>query len=236
MPELLFYQKPVVLHRESHKNLRFEAVTDFGFSSQVNSVPLLGIEFFESSRDLPVLFSKDESGAYFPITLLSLGTEGHDQSDDNGEWVGRYTPAFIRRYPFALTDGKDLCFDSHYSGLNEDHGEPLFDDEGNNTDTLDQIIGFLTEFDAQHLRTREFCEAVTEQELFKPFVLQVMTAAKEALRLDGLFVIDEHKLDALADEDVTAWFRTGYLAWVYAHLHSLGSLKRLTEQHQAENA
>ena len=67
-------------------------------------------------------------------------------------------------------------------------------------------------------------------DVFKPFVLQVITADKKPLRLDGLFVIDEKKLMALDDAVVTQWFRQGYLAWAYAHLHSLGALQRLSEK------
>ncbi|MDP2244390.1 SapC family protein [Pseudomonas sp.] len=232
MPELLFYQRPTVLNKDTHKAMRFSPVKDFGFTSNVNSVPLLAIEFFESSRDLPVLFSQDQEGAFFPIVLLSLKNQGHEQVDESGRWLGNYTPAFIRRYPFVLSGDKNVCFDADYAGLAdaEGEGELLFADDGTYTDTLGKIIEFVTNFDAEHLRTREFCQAATEQDVFKPFILQVITADKKPLRLDGLFVIDESKLMALEDEVVTSWFRKGYLAWAYAHLHSLGALQRLSEQ------
>lgn len=232
MSELLFYQRPTVLNKEAHKALRFSPVTDFGFTNNVNSVPLLAIEFFESSRDLPVLFSQDQDGQYFPIALLSLKNQGHQQVDAEGVWLGNYTPAFIRRYPFVLSSDKNVCFDADYTGLqeNEGEGELLFTDEGAYTDTLTKIIEFVTNFEAEHARTREFCQAATEQDVFKPFVLQVITADKKPLRLDGLFVIDEKKLMALDDAVATHWFRQGYLAWAYAHLHSLGALQRLSEK------
>lgn len=232
MPELFFYQRPTVLNKETHKALRFLPVKDFGFTSKVNSVPLLAIEFFESSRDLPVLFSQDQAGSFFPIVLLSLKNQGHEQIDESGRWLGNYTPAFIRRYPFVLSGDKNVCFDADYTGLAEveGEGELLFADDGAYTDTLNKIIEFVTNFEAEHVRTREFCQAATEQDVFKPFTLQVITADKKPLRLDGLFVIDENKLMALEDAVVTSWFRKGYLAWAYAHLHSLGALQRLSEK------
>lgn len=230
MAELLFYTKPEILNRENHKDLSFLPVTDLSFSRDVNSVPVLGIEFFEASRDVPIVFSRDESGTYFSIALLSLRSKGHDQLDDKGQWKGRYTPAFIRRYPFALTDDKHICFDKDYAGFNVDDGEPLFDKEGANTKALDNIIEFVTNFDAEHQRSREFCGALTEQELFTPFKLQIMTADKQPLRMDGLFVIDEKKLENLPDNIVNDWFKKGFIAWAYAHLHSLGALRQLGEQ------
>jgi len=240
MPELLFYQRPTVLNKDAHKSIRFSPVKDFGFTRNVNSVPLLALEFFEASRDLPVLFSQDKDGSYFPIVLLSLKNQGHDQVDDSGRWQGNYTPAFIRRYPFVLSNDKNVCFDADYIGLaeadleagaeGEVEGNLLFADDGTYTDTLSKIIEFVTNFDAEHLRTREFCEAASEAEVFKPFVLQVVTAGQKPLRLDGLFVIDENKLMALEDNVVTQWFRKGYLAWAYAHLHSLGAIARLSDK------
>ena len=142
MSELLFYQRPTVLNKDIHKSLRFSPVTDFGFTSNVNSVPLLAIEFFESSRDLPVLFSQDQEGNYFPIALLSLKNQGHEQIDEAGVWLGNYTPAFIRRYPFVLSSDKNVCFDADYTGLQEtgSEGESLFTDDGTYTDKKEKII------------------------------------------------------------------------------------------------
>jgi hypothetical protein len=231
---LTFYERPTVLNKEIHKSFRFLPVKDFGFTRKVNSVPLLAIEFFESSRDLPVLFSQDQDGSFFPIALLSLKNQGHEKVDESGRWMGNYTPAFIRRYPFVLSGDKNVCFDADYAGLAETEGEEgegnlLFADDGAYTDTLDKIIEFVTNFDAEHLRTRKFCEAASEADVFKPFVLQVVTADQKPLRLDGLFVIDESKLMALEDDVVAHWFRESYLGWAYAHLHSLGAIQNLSK-------
>jgi len=57
-----------------------------------------------------------------------------------------------------------------------------------------------------------------------------MTADRSMLRLGGPGVVDEARLQQLDAETVDAWFRKGWLAWIYAHLHSLGALKRLGEQ------
>jgi hypothetical protein len=97
MSSLLFYSEPAALNRDQHKDLRFTASSDFGFSSSVNSVPMTGIEFFEASRDMPVLFSKDEQGNYFPLALLSLMNDGHNFLKEEGKWDDCYVPAFIRR-------------------------------------------------------------------------------------------------------------------------------------------
>lgn len=229
MAELLFYREPVLLDRARHAELRYTPSADFSFSRDVNSVPLLAVEFFEASRSLPVVFAEDAQQRKFPLALLSLSNNHNAQLDRAGKWAGAYTPSFIRRYPFALTDDKNVCFDEQASHFSSDSGEPLFAD-GQPTQTLESVITFLRQFDAEHARTRELCDALQAADLFKPFALQVMTADRSMLRLGGLVVVDEARLQQLDAQTVDAWFRKGWLAWIYAHLHSLGALKRLGEQ------
>lgn len=235
MSELLFYREPVALNRENHRNLKFSARAEYEFSREVNSVPLTGIEFFEASRDMPVLFSRSESGTYFPLALLSLRNNSHSLVGESGDWQGNYVPAFIRRYPFAMTDNQTVCFDQASEQFSEDSGEPLFDEQGENTKTLNNVLQFLNNFDGAFKQTRDFCEQVASADLFKPFDIQVMAGDGKPIRLEGLHIIDEAKLQEAEQDQVLAWFKSGQLAWIYAHLHSLGALKQLIKR-QAENA
>jgi len=237
MTTLLFYKETTALNREQSKTLRFTPSTDFSFASDVNSVPLTGIEFFEASRDLPVLFSRDESGNYSPLALLSLVNNGHLLNDEGGTWGDVYIPAFIRRYPFALSEDTTVCFDSKAPHFQKDEGESLFTDEGDNTETLNNIVNFLNNYDSQQKVTQAYCAECAEcaeHDLFKPFNIQVMLENNKPLRLDGLFTIDEQKLIELADNKVGEWFKKGWLAWSYAHMHSLGALRRLVKRQQTE--
>ncbi|WP_062268090.1 SapC family protein [Endozoicomonas arenosclerae] len=230
MAELLFYSEPTLLNREVHKTLRFSASPDYSFTKEVNSVPLAGIEFFEASRDMPVLFGKDEEGGYFPLVMLSLMDGGHKQLDESGEWGDSYVPAFIRRYPFALTDDGTVCFDQKAGQLQSEEGDLLFNDEGEGTKVLDNIVQFLSSFEGQYKETRRYCDQCKEFDLFVPFNLKVMAGGEKPLKLDGLYVIDEKKLNEIPESAVSSWFKSGWLAWTYAHLHSVGALSRLVKK------
>lgn len=228
MRELLFYEKPVALNRELHKELNFSPLENFHFSSSVNSVPVAGIEFFEASRDFPVLFNRDAEGHYYPLALLSLQQQ-HNWVNKEGVWQGNYVPAFIRRYPFALTADGTVCFDESCAAF-KDGKERLFTEEGQNTDVLERVVNFLNQYDAQAKITREYCDALAEKNLFKPFNLQIVGVASNPLRLDGLYALDEAELNKLEKDVVDEWFRKGWLAWSYAHLHSLGALQGLSRR------
>jgi hypothetical protein len=231
MSELLFYKEPVALNRDKHHQVKFTPVKDYSFTSKVNSVPLTAIEFFEASRDLPVLFSKDQEENYFPVALLGLTNKGHALIDEEGKWASNYVPAFIRRYPFVLNNEGTVFFDEASGLLSDDEGNELFSDDGKNTETLDNIVTFLNHFDQEHKRTVDFCAALKQQELFKPFNLQVMPKdSDKPLRLEGLFAIDDKKFENLNNDVVTEWFKKAYVAWVYAHLHSLGAIQKIAQK------
>lgn len=226
----MFYKKPVSLNRETHRDLCYQPQHDYRFSLEVNSVPLVGDEFFQASRDFSVFFKRDDDGKYFPLALMSLRNNGHDLVNDSGNWTGIYVPAFLRRYPFALTDNGNVCIDENSPALSREEGEPLFDENGNNSASLDRVVGFLKQYEAESLRTGDFCEALSEKMMFKPFNVQITPQEHSPVRLEGLFVIDEAVFSRLEGDLLQDWFRKGWVAWIYAHLHSIGTLGQLSNR------
>ncbi len=228
MATLLFYQEPVALNREEHKNLRLKKQDNVAFAQNVNSVPVAGFEFFEASRELPVLFTKDNSGDFIPVALLSLKPEGNSLGN---QWGDVYMPAFIRRYPFALSSDGTVIFDKQAPHLQEKEGDRLFNEEnGENTETLDSLAKFLNHMDQQYKATHEFSKAFAKLDLFEPFNVQVNVEDGKPVRLNSLFVISEKKLHDLPDAEITEFFKKGWLAWAYAHLHSLSAVGRVARR------
>lgn len=229
MATLLFYDDPVCLDRETHQTLHYSPTTDYSFTRHTNAVPLTGAEFFEASRDFPIFFNCGDDGDYFPIALLSLLHKEHRQINSQGNWTDSYIPAFIRQYPFALTDEGTVCFDQTSRQLDSVgiNGEPLFNDDGETSETLSNIIQFLNSYSQHHKLTKEFSLALKELDLLAPYNLQVAFDETQPLQVTGLHVIDEKKLASLPKDKVNEWFQSGWLAWIYAHIHSISAVKRL---------
>jgi hypothetical protein len=232
MATLHFYQEPVALDRKVHQSLRMGKPLNLDFAKDLNSVPVAGIEFFEASRELPVLFTKNSEGEFIPMVLLSLQPKGHNIGDN---WSGIYMPAFIRQYPFALAQGK-VIFDKQAPQLQEKEGEALFNENGENTDFLNKLIEFLGNTEGHFKITRDYCQACASNDFFTPFKAQVKVGEARPMRLGNLFMIDQSKLNSLPDEQIKDWFRKGWLAWSYAHLHSLGAIPRLIKRERQAGA
>lgn len=236
MSALLFFQRPIPLNRQAHKGLRLKANgADFSFAAQTNSVPLAATEFYDAQRDYPIVFAGAGEGAPAPLALLGLRQGENLFVGDDKRWEADYIPVFARSYPFVLArqeEGEDylVCVDESAPFLGEEEGEPLFTEDGQESDALRARVDLLSEFQGHMKRTREFCERLAALELFKEVTLQVVPEGGQPLALQGVQVVDEAKLVALEDDKVLSLFRDGELGWVYAHLASLRNVQRLTRR------
>lgn len=244
MKQLLIYDRPVVLNREQHRHLRLAPISDgFGFSGQLNSLPLAASEFARAACDHPILFAGNDPAQVVPAALLGLRAGENLSMGEDGRWDGeRYVPAFLRRYPFVLAEkpegeeGYNVCLDEAYPGLDAEAGEPLFADDGSNTPLLDGALKFLQEYQAHLARTREFTARLHELDLLVPKVIRVQPASGEGFNLDGFFVVDETRLKELPAKAATRLLRNGDMGWIHVHLMSLVNVERLCRRLDARMA
>jgi hypothetical protein len=239
---LLFYQKPVPLNSEVHLNARLGPLAgNFSFSNRTNSIPLAAVEFFDVAREYPIAFTGAEGGALFPIVLLGVRQNENLFVGADGCWEGRYIPAFVRRYPFVLAekqnaDDFNVYLDEAYPGFGAPDGERLFTDSGEHTPLLKQALEFLSTYQGEIKRTRLFVERLQALELLIPRVLEVVRKDQAPMVLQGFSVVDEGRLTALGDAQLVELARSGFLAWIYAHLMSLGNVSDLAARLDARIA
>jgi hypothetical protein len=243
MTQLLFYERPVALNRERHRNLKLEAVPGhFAFAAKTNALPIASTEFAEAARDYPIVFVGEEGGPFSVAALVGLQENQNLMVDADGRWAsGTYVPAFARRYPFVLarTGGKDderltVCIDEVYPGLNAERGEALFDAEGKETPYLKRVLDFLQLFHGEAQRTTQFANRMKELGLLVPKVVNIDRKGGPRQAMRGVWIIDAQKYRGVDDARALELFRAGYTAWIEAHLISLGSLGRLVARMEGQ--
>ena len=223
MPQLHFYNDPIPLEKTKHVNLKIDREPNFDYAEHVNSVPVAGMEFFKSSRHFPVVFVKNKDDSYIPIAMLSLRPSGHDYGN---KWEDKYVPNYIRRYPFVLSNDGLVLVDSEAKQLSEDKGEALFLEGGEATDTLKEIVSYLEQLQVSYNITEEFTKALVEKDMLEPFSPSVKIGGA-TINLGELYIISEKKLVELNEKESYEWLRKGWIAWSYAHLHSLEAINIL---------
>ena len=120
--------------------------------------------------------------------------------DEAGEWDRAcYRPAYVRRFPFCLANGRVVCIVKSYIDAG---GVPLYDATGNAT---------------AHWKAAE--------QLLEPFSMHVTDAPH--VQVGGMARVAQARLRALAPARLKALVDKGFLGLVYAHLHSLENFSRL---------
>ena len=233
---MIFYEKAVALNRELHQNLKIQLrANQFSFAKKTNSVLIAGSELAEAGRDYPIVFVGAESGPFTLAALVGLNDQENVLVGEDGRWeANTYIPAFIRRYPFVLADNEGgealtVCVDQAYDGLSHEQGEALFNADGTESTYLRNVIDFLALFHGEMKRTSAFAAKVFELGLL---VSKVVSFERDGVKktLEGAWVIDEARLNALSDDKLLELLKTGCFGWIYAHLMSLNNLQRMAQR------
>ena len=235
--QLLIYGDVKPVTKTNHQNLYVKTGGNYSFAENVNSVPLMAVEFPQAFAEYPIVFAGDEKKVT-PVVVMGVNEKQNLFVKKDEGWDAKYIPAFIRRYPFVFSstdDGKTLtlCIDESFEGCNQEgRGERLFDNDGERTQYLENTLKFLENYQAHHLRTNMFCEQLVELELLQPMQAQ-FTAGKangEPRTLSGFMGINREKLKELSDENVLKLFKNDSLELIYQHLLSMRNFSTMAEK------
>ena len=231
--QLLIYETAVPVSAARHRDASVEVGADYAFASNVNSVPLMAVEFPHAAPEYAVVFAGAQD-AVMPAVILGMrGNENLYLA--HGKWSAKYIPAFVRRYPFVFStadDGKTfmLCVDEAFPGFNrEGRGQRLFDG-GKPTPYVNNVLKFLQEYQAQFTRTRAFCKKVRELGLLEPMQAQISMGSGERLSLGGFWAVNRAKVKALPGDKLAELAKTDELELLYLHLQSMRNFDALKDR------
>lgn len=241
MSDAVYYEKPVLLDRDKHRRRKVRPAAGFAFARKANSLYLAGVEFNEACKEYAIVFTRAANGRTVPVAMLGLRAQENLFVNSDGGWDATYIPAFVRRYPFVLADlpGRTdmaVCVDEAFEGLNEQEGEPLFDAQGRNTAFLQNALEFLNRYQAEYLRTEAFCQRLEQAGLLMEMNARVDLVDGRNFTVNGLLIVDEKKLLALADGAALTLFRSGELHLISMHLVSLSNMQKLTGRMAARSS
>ena len=226
------YKKLEVLSKIEHKNKGVLEVTDFLYSKNLINAPIAISEFFEACKNYPIFFSKDKDGKWFSTVLLGYKENENLFVDKKGAWKElHYIPAFVRSYPFILSNNserKELLLAVEKESLSESEtSKKLFDENGNNSEFLNGVLGFLNQFYSDTMATSEFIKQLEEWELLEEKVATVVNSKNEKYSLNGFFVVNEEKLKHLSKKKKDDICTKNAYALITAHLISLSNIHKL---------
>ena len=212
-------------------------IENYEFIAHMNSAPLLASEMVTAAMEYPIIFSATATeGEFIPLAVMGL-KEGQNLFLNEANGISaRYIPAFIRRYPFILGGSKDsdvmaICIDEGSSVCVADgtKGMRLFEENGEQSARLKDMVEFLKDYQYRTEMTRAFCKLLHELGLLEPMNANITfkNNADANINITGLYVVSRDKLKALSDKDLLVLFKNEGMELIFAHLQSLSNMNRL---------
>lgn len=226
-----------LLNNKSHLKLKLKTDTSYEHAKEHHLAYLLVHEFPKAVLDFPIVFIKDaETGQFKSVALFGF-KPGENLFYEQQGWRCKYIPANVRRHPFLMTPKNeeltewDVCIDESSKALSESEGIPLFDGEGKASQHLDEAKKFLTDLIEKEQLTSSFCNYLAAKDLFRANSITVTNGEGQKTAINGLYIIDEDKLNELSDEEYLDLKKRGCMGPIYTHLSSLGQINNLLQLH-----
>jgi len=227
------------IQSRQHLNAGWRPPTDYRHTQQDALAPITISEFSQSLPHYSLAFTQ-QSGEYQLVAILSLQSGLNLFVDaNNNRWQAPYIPACYRSYPFNLLPNQKgdlvVCIDSD-SGLFHEQAEaddkPLFNADGQPTETLQKTIDFMQQRHKQQILTQQAVNQLAEHNLIQPWSVQIKTGSGEndVQDVKGLFRIDEKSLKVLKSDALSNMIQSGALAIAYAQLFSMNQINQLAER------
>ena len=226
----------VPVSKDTHGSKRWIATGRYDFAKTMAVSPLSAEELPRASREMPCAFTQIE-GRFVLSVILGLQPDTNLFVAPDGRWIGSYTPAFFRAYPFRLAKvqgQENLALVVDEDGGLSSEGEPFFDEEGKPAPKLAQFIEFLTKIEQGRRKTDEVVKQLAAAGLIEEWPITIKGEDGSEQKIGGLFRIAEQKLNQLDDEAFLKLRRSQALPLAYMQLLSMRNIDILGKLAKAQ--
>ena len=163
-------------------NLRWKRYENYHFAALDAVAPLVVQELAKACMTLPIAFIP-QGEAFVPAAVQGLQPGQNLWVSPDGRWMGAYTPAMYRAYPFRLAHTQSgqwvLCVATDSGMVAEDHPEPFFDAQGEPSESVKAVLHFLQQVQANRAVTERACAALQAEGLIQPWPVTLKKHIKD---------------------------------------------------------
>lgn len=215
----------VPLNDAVHKNLAVNDVIDYSCFESAHMLPLQVQEFMSAATSFPIIFTKNaQTGEFISVAITALKPNSNKLLK-NGQWLSRYLPIQVQLYPFGMSDASEgkiiLGIDMNNSAVTENGSNRLFNDAGDKTTYLSKRLELAALQADYRAMTKYFIDLLLKHNLLQPKALTITGLDGAKTNIDGIYTVDEQKLQQLDDVILLDFAKRGFYSVIYAHLCSL---------------
>ena len=215
-------------------NIRWNRFRDYRHAEHEHLVSVVAPEVSRVAAELPLVFVENSQGKVELMALLGLKANTNHCLNEDFTWNPAYIPAILRAHPFKLLPvqgGKPtertLCVDVDSPWVGKNAREGFFQSTATEkpelTSTLQEIANFLIELEQHRHKTNLAVQSIGDLQLLKPLDLRTINGRP----IEGVYQIDEDKLNKLDDQTWLQLRKQGGVALAYAQMISTHQLPRL---------
>jgi hypothetical protein len=233
----------VVLDAVNHADWGLNKNMNFSFAAGANALPLNIIEFPQAAHFYPIAFARDAVAT--PVAIVGVRGQENLFVGADGLWQPDvYVPAYVRRYPFILSESPDgkqlsLCADDAGGAIVKNGGDPFFAADKQPSQLSKNAMEFCRSYHVAAKHTEGFGEALLKAGLLVERSADLTLKNGQKISFSGFRIIDEEKFNKLPENVLVEWRQKGWLAAAYAHLFSglhWGQITRLVNGRVADEA
>ncbi|WP_283514388.1 SapC family protein [Sphingomonas sp. 2R-10] len=217
------------LNNVDHHDLTVAVAHGAAHGDAVNQVLLFPNEFETAQRDYPILFRRDERGGFYAVALLGLDPDDNLFLGPDG-WRASYIPAVRQRGPFSpAPDGQGVQVDLDDPRVGQ-AGESLYLQHGGTAPYLAHIEAVLDVIREGQAINAPLFAAWEAARLLRPTTIEIDLGDGQTCAVEGIFVIDEDRLDTLDADALATLHRSGALRAAFMAVASLDNMPRLIDR------
>ena len=230
----------VPLAKDKHAKLRVIESGDYTRFQNQNLIPIVARDFFTLSVEFPLVFVRNqETEEFMPVAIMGL-REGQNLYCQQNPYPAQVIPLGFGNAPFAIAAADQqreqfvVMIDEDSSLLSESEGEPLFGEDGEKTEYMESRVEGLVQAAQQREQTIQITKLLQEKDMLTTHQVQLQHRPDgQRYSIEGIYTVNEEKLNELSDEDFLELRKLGLIPLIYAHLTSLQQLRRISERQYA---
>lgn len=224
------YKNLTPLNLEKHKTLKLNKPDNLNFAKESTFAPVILNEIPTLAANFPIVFTNDDNPTIG--MLMSIGT-GNLAINEEGKWLTKYLPSFIRKYPFEIISNKDnvnnkiILIDEESPIISKSRGKQLFKKNGESSQTLDDAKKYLHSYSIEYDKMIKVSSEISKSGILDSTEISVGEGENKKILVNGFKIINKEKLNALDDPILASWVRNGIYSVIETHLKSLNNIQSL---------
>lgn len=226
----------VPISQQTHQTAGWNLISDYSFAKGDALVPVSVAEIHQLIPRYSLAFYRSSENDPMQLVAIQGLYPGQNLFVTNqGQWLGGYTPAVYRGFPFRMipiqgTDKSALCIDEESDNFKEsleEESQPLFKADGELSDLAVKVKDFLVAQSLQRSKTESLVSLLDEYGVIQPWYIKVDGLPETIEPHSGLFHISEEKLKELSPEGLKVLSLRGALGLAYAQMMSEARMQEL---------